>query len=76
MKISGMPKTSGLILQLVEEKCLPIGCMELWADGDFELITVGVKGMDPKYTGNNNNINCNWVVTWWQVFTELQMRKC
>jgi hypothetical protein len=49
MKISEMPKTSGLILQLVEEKGLPIGCMELWADGDFELITVDVKGIGPEY---------------------------
>ena len=27
-----------------------IAATELWADDDFEIITVEVKGMDPKYT--------------------------
>jgi hypothetical protein len=27
-----------------------IACTELWVDEDFEMITVEVKGIDPKYT--------------------------
>jgi hypothetical protein len=27
-----------------------IACAELWVDEDFEMITVEVKGIDPKYT--------------------------
>ena len=28
-----------------------IDCRELWADDDFEMIAVEVKGRDPKFTG-------------------------
>ena len=59
-----MLKSSGLILQLSEGICLSmvvvvvggvicaknfIAATELWVDDGFEMITVEVKGMDPKY---------------------------
>jgi hypothetical protein len=28
----------------------PIACTELWADEDFEMIAVELKGFDPKHT--------------------------